>query len=55
MSHRKRINREEPMPEVMAQKREHPKHSENFSKKRNERFSIRGLQTRITSKPKRAC
>lgn len=45
MSLRKRINREEPIPQVAAQKREHPKHSSRYSKKRNERFSIQALAT----------
>jgi len=53
MSLRKRINREEPLPEVMAQKRDHPKHSEFFSKKRNERFSIVGVHTTKAPPPKR--
>ena len=42
---RKGTTRDEAIPQVKAQKLEHPKHSAKFSKKRNERFSIQGLST----------
>lgn len=49
---RKRMNRDEAIPQVKAQKLEHPKHSENFSKKRNERFSIQAVSTKGTKPDK---
>ena len=45
MPHRKRQVREEPISQVRAQQLGHPKHSANFSKKRNERFSISAVRT----------
>lgn len=50
MPRRKRLIRDEALPEIRAQKKEHPKHSENFSKKRNKRFTVQGAQ----KKPKLA-
>jgi hypothetical protein len=46
MATRKRMIREEALPQVKAQKKEHAKHSDHFSKKRNERFSVLGTPTR---------
>jgi len=41
---RKRLMRDEPLPQVTALKQGHTKHSARASKKRNERFSIQGLR-----------
>lgn len=53
MPTRKRVIRDEPLPQVRAQKLEHAKHSDNFSKRRNERFSVQAVrapQSRRTSR-----
>ncbi len=44
MPTRKRNMRDEALPQVRAQKLEHAKHSDHFSKKRNERFSVQGTR-----------
>ena len=44
MATRKRMIRDEAIPQVRAQKLEHAKHSDHFSKKRNERFSVQALR-----------
>lgn len=46
MATRKRTVRQEPLPQVKAQKKEHAKHSDHFSKKRDERLSVLGSQNR---------
>ena len=43
MSRRKRMIQDEAIPQVKAQKLEHAKHSDHYSKKRNARFSVQGL------------
>lgn len=42
---RKRMIKDEAIPQVKAQQIQHPKHSERFSKKRNERFSVQAVRT----------
>ena len=44
MPTRKRLIRDEPIPEIKALKKEHAKHSANYSKKRNERFTVQGFR-----------
>ena len=50
MPTRKRMIRDEALPQVRAQKKEHAKHSDHFSKKRNERFSVLGYRLRQSRK-----
>ena len=50
MSTRKPNIRDEALPQVQAQKKEHAKHSDHFSKKRNERFSVLGYRLRQSRK-----
>ncbi|HUS18380.1 MAG TPA: hypothetical protein VMZ25_01905 [Terriglobales bacterium] len=52
MPTRKRMMRDEALPQVKAQKMEHPKHSTNFSKRRNERFSVAGAKAFAPKTPK---
>jgi hypothetical protein len=51
MPTRKRLIRDEAIPQIRAQKLDHAKHSEHFSKKRNERFSLQGSQAPRPKKP----
>lgn len=53
MSLRKRIIRDEPIPQVAALKKGHAKHSACYSKKRNERFGTALVERREIPKTKR--
>ena len=44
MPTRKGLVREQALPQLRAGKLDHTKHSRNFSKKRNERFSVEGAR-----------